>query len=211
MRDGTARLEEERELAAADAKRADESGRAEAQRASSVAAQPLNSDFNARLNGLDPQSPYVTQRTQSRYFWYKTSEGDIERRDPGNELVQVDRVERERVSSHGPPSSLSPFTNLSPAIGTSSLAWQVDLTLSCAKFRSDAWVAANRPEWPPALRDAVGQYAAAVPQQAVVMPPKGSAPSKGEVTFDYDAAPKCDPSRGVCDDSYVSVWRRFKQ
>lgn len=58
--DGMARKEEEETLRAADAKRADETGRIEQQRASSVAAQPLgpltpNSDFNARLNGLDPQ------------------------------------------------------------------------------------------------------------------------------------------------------------
>jgi len=152
VQDGMARKEEEETLRAADAKRADETGRIEQQRASSVAAQPLgpltpNSDFNARLNGLDPQSPYVTQRPQSSYFWYKTSEGDIERRDAGNALAEV------------------------------------DVTLSCAKFRDDNWVAANRPEWPPQLRAALKSYAAAVPQQAIVMPAKGGPPSKGEVEF----------------------------
>jgi hypothetical protein len=69
VRDGVERKAEEEALAAADAKRADESGKLEKARASTVAQQPLNSDFSARLNGLDPQSPYVTQRPNTNYFW----------------------------------------------------------------------------------------------------------------------------------------------
>lgn len=176
VRDGVARKEEEEALAAADAKRADESGKLEKARASTVAQQPFNSDLSARLIGLDPQSPYVTQRPNTNYFWYKTSEGEIERRDPGNAPVTV------------------------------------DLTLSCGKFRTAEWLAQNRPEWPPTLRTAVVEYAAAVPQKAIVMPPKGSAPSRGEVSFGGDdQAPKCDASKGFCDDSYVSIWKPLKK
>ena len=42
-------------------------------RASSVAKMPMNTDFNARLNGLDPKSPYVTQRANQGYTWYNIS------------------------------------------------------------------------------------------------------------------------------------------
>lgn len=151
VQDGIARLEEEKALKAADAKRADETGRLEMKKASSVSGQPLssiaNNDLNARLQGMDPQSPYVTQRPQSSYFWYKTSEGEVERRDEGNALAEVDP------------------------------------TLSCVKFRSPDWLKENRPEWPPNLRTAVSKYADAVPQKAIVMPPKSAPPSKGELEF----------------------------
>lgn len=95
VQDGAARAEEEASLRAAEAKSAEEQGRATTLRAASVASQPLgplspNSDFNAWLNGLDPKSPYVTQRPQQNYFWYKTGEGEIERRDAGNALATVD-------------------------------------------------------------------------------------------------------------------------
>ena len=106
-----------------------------------------NSDTNARLMGMDPQSPYVTQRPATGWIWYKTSEGDVERRDPGLPLVEVDP------------------------------------TLSCAKFRSDKWLTKNRPEWPSKLRAATARYAEIVPQKPIVMPPKGSQPSKGELVF----------------------------
>ena len=49
-----------------------------------------NSDLNARLNGLDPASPYVTQRPNTGYVWYKVGEGSVERRDAGLPLAQVD-------------------------------------------------------------------------------------------------------------------------
>lgn len=93
--DGEARIEEEARLQAAEAEQARATGRADTLRASSVASLPLgalspNSDFNARLNGLDPQSPYVTQRPGTSYFWYKTGEGEVERRDAGNGLVRPD-------------------------------------------------------------------------------------------------------------------------
>merc|ERR1711939_239372 len=70
-------------------------GRVRSLRASAVSEQPFgpltpNSDLNAQLNGMDPNNPYVTQRPQQSYFWYKTSEGDLERRDPGVPLAKVD-------------------------------------------------------------------------------------------------------------------------
>ena len=96
VQDGVARREEERALRAAEAQ-ADQAGVATTLRASSVADQPLgpltpNSDFNAKLNGLDPKNPYVTQRPQQGYFWYKTSEGEVERRDRGVPLATVDET-----------------------------------------------------------------------------------------------------------------------
>uniref|UniRef100_A0A7S2DBY9 Uncharacterized protein n=1 Tax=Haptolina brevifila TaxID=156173 RepID=A0A7S2DBY9_9EUKA len=152
VQDGQQRQAEEAALRAADAKRADETGKLARERASSVAAQPLgvltpNSDLNARLNGLDPQSPYVTQRPQSNFFWYKVGEGEIERRDEGLPLADI------------------------------------DATLSCAKFRQASWLETKRPEWPPNLRRATLKYVEAVPQQPIIMPPKGSPPSKGELEF----------------------------
>ena len=110
-------------------------------------AKFTNSDFNARLLGLDPKSPYVTQRPNQNYFWYSTGEAQVERRDPGIQLATVDE------------------------------------SLSCDAFRESAWVDANRPEWPPALRTKLAAYAAAEPRVDFVMPPKGSPPSKGELVF----------------------------
>ena len=51
---------------------------------------------------------------------------------------------------------------------------RIDASLSCAKFRDEAWLAANRPEWPPNLVENAQKYAAAVPQGPIVMPSKGS-------------------------------------
>ena len=47
-------------------------------------------DLQLRLKGLDPQSPSVTQRAGRAYIWYKTSEGEVERRDAGNPLQSRD-------------------------------------------------------------------------------------------------------------------------
>ena len=44
----------------------------------------------------------------------------------------------------------------------------VDAALSCASLRSADWIAANRAQWPPALRDAVLKYADGVPQKPIV-------------------------------------------
>ena len=112
----------------------------------------MNSDLVALLNGLDPQSPYVNQRTQRSYFWYRVGgvDGEIdgtERRDRGNALAQI------------------------------------DAGLSCARFRDEAWVRSNRPEWPLELRNNLGKYSQATTQQPIVMPPKGSPPSRGELEF----------------------------
>ena len=145
LQDGENRLEAENTLRERDAQAALETGKtATPLRAASVADTFSNSEFNTRLNGLDPDSPcapargvrppalaprlrhrlllspgspsppppplppppppppplpapsarylpspfhppnrYVTQRPQQAYFWYKTSEGALERRDAG--------------------------------------------------------------------------------------------------------------------------------
>ena len=145
-RDGVERLQQEAAL------RAKESalGPGAVLKAESVTtpqAKFTNSDFNARLLGLDPKSPYVTQRPNQNYFWYSTGEAQVERRDPGIQLATVDE------------------------------------SLSCDAFRESAWVDANRPEWPPALRTKLAAYAVAEPRVDFVMPPKGSPPSKGELVF----------------------------
>lgn len=96
MQDGAARLRDERELRAreeaqADAGMRDGLGRAPVLKAESVRGSASNTDLNAILNGLDPQSPYVTQRPGQSYFWYKLGgETAVERRDAGNALAQID-------------------------------------------------------------------------------------------------------------------------
>ena len=107
-------------------------------KAPSVAGSVMNTALIARLNGMDPESPYVTQRPQSSYFYYKTSSGAVERRDAGTALADI------------------------------------DAGLSCARFRSAEWLRTERPQWPPSLRAAAEQYAAAVPQGPIVVPSKKS-------------------------------------
>ena len=140
--DGVQRQNDEARLRESEARQAEERGPGGAPlRAASVKDQPLglfspNSDFNARLNGLDPSSPYVTQRPQQSYVWYKLGEGDVEVRDEGTALARIDEG------------------------------------LSCIAFREPDWLERNRPEWPQNLREKVRKFAAAVPQQPVVLPPK---------------------------------------
>ena len=77
LQDGENRLEAEKKLQELDAQAAFATGKTGTPlRAASVADTFSNSEFNARLNGLDPDSPYVTQRPQQAYFWYKTSEAN---------------------------------------------------------------------------------------------------------------------------------------
>ena len=138
--DAISREEEEARLRATEAELSEAQGKelAGTLRASSVALSPFNTDAIARLNGMDPESPFVTQRPQSAYIWYKQGEGATERRNPGVPLASV------------------------------------DAGLSCAKYRTAAWLQANQPEWPPALAEYAEKYAAAVPQRAIVVPPKGA-------------------------------------
>lgn len=91
--DGQQRYEEEQRLLEREQAQADATGRVEVLRsgaASGSAWGEAADDFRARLNGLDPRSPFVTQRPAQQYFWYKTSEGAIERRDAGNPLRSRD-------------------------------------------------------------------------------------------------------------------------
>ena len=46
--------------------------------------------------------------------------------------------------------------------------------LSCAKYRSEDWLRANRPEWPPQLVANAVKYASDVPQGPIVVPAKGA-------------------------------------
>jgi len=75
-----------------EAKQAEASGKevAGTLRASSVAGSVFNTPAIARLNGMDPESPFVTQRPGSGYIWYKNGEGATERRNPGVPLATVD-------------------------------------------------------------------------------------------------------------------------
>jgi tetratricopeptide (TPR) repeat protein len=85
--DGKDRYQEERRLRELEAERAESAGKELRLRAESVKTPFVEiDDFRARLNGLDPKNPYVTQRAGQSYFWYKTSEGEVERRDAGNPL-----------------------------------------------------------------------------------------------------------------------------
>lgn len=90
--DGKRRFDEEAAARERDAALSEAVGKAEVERASSVRTplgdltQYAAEDFRVRLNGMDPKSPVVTQRAAQSYFWYKTNEGDVERRDAGNPI-----------------------------------------------------------------------------------------------------------------------------
>ena len=100
------------------------------------------------VSGLDPDSPYVTQRPGQRYFFYKVEGERQERRTEAVALADIDE------------------------------------RLSCARFRDPDWLATNRPDFHPQLAKAIQSYAAAVPQETIVMPQKGSKLSQGELDFE---------------------------
>ena len=86
VRDGEERIREEAALQAEEQRRAEAGSSAAAGstatgtktiQASTVKGNLWNSELNARLNGLDPESPYVTQRPNRNYFWYKVGEGEV--------------------------------------------------------------------------------------------------------------------------------------
>ena len=60
---------------------------------------------------------------------------------------------------------------------------EVDAKLSCNRFRDEEWVATNRPNWPPALTQALSTYAKEVPPAPIRMPAKGGPLSEGEQEF----------------------------
>ena len=76
--DAIQRQEDETRLRAQEAMQSEASGKelAGTLKAASVASSVSSTPFIARLNGMDPESPFVTQRPQSAYIWYKTSEGE---------------------------------------------------------------------------------------------------------------------------------------
>ena len=82
--DALQRQEDETRLRAQEATQSEASGKelAGTLKAASVASSVSSTPFIARLNGMDPESPFVTQRPQSAYIWYKTSEGERARRFP---------------------------------------------------------------------------------------------------------------------------------
>lgn len=90
--DALRRQADESALREQEAKQAEASGKevAGTLRAPSVAGNVFNNPAIARLNGLDPESPFVTQRPQSAYVWYKTGEASTERRNPGVPLATVE-------------------------------------------------------------------------------------------------------------------------
>lgn len=90
--DALQRQEEEGRLRDAEARQSEASGKelAGTLKAASVAGNLFNTDAIVRLNGMDPESPFVTQRPQSAYIWYQTGENAVQRRNPGTELATVD-------------------------------------------------------------------------------------------------------------------------
>lgn len=90
--DAIQRQEEEARLRNAEAQQSEASGKelAGTLKASSVAGNLFNTDAIARLNGMDPESPFVTQRPQSAYIWYQQGENAVQRRNPGVPLATVD-------------------------------------------------------------------------------------------------------------------------
>ena len=92
VRDAEQRQAEEAALRAQESMRAEATGKEQAGtlRASSVARSVFNTAAAARLNGMDPESPFVTQRPQTGYAWYKAGEASTERRNPGVPLATVE-------------------------------------------------------------------------------------------------------------------------
>eukprot|EP00966_Prymnesium_polylepis_P112415 2600726-Prymnesium_polylepis.1 len=88
--DGLQRRSDEAALREADALLAETTGKVSTKKAASVAGSVMNTDLIARLNGMDPESPFVTQRPQSGYIWYKSGEGAVEVRDSGTALAQIE-------------------------------------------------------------------------------------------------------------------------
>ena len=90
--DAQQRQADEEALRAREARQAETSGKevAGTLKAASVEGNLFNSPLIARLNGMDPESPFVTQRPNSGYIYYQTGEGAAVRRNPGVELARVD-------------------------------------------------------------------------------------------------------------------------
>lgn len=60
---------------------------------------------------------------------------------------------------------------------------RVDEKLSCNRFREEEWVTANRPNWPPLLKESLATYVSEVPASPIKMPAKGGPLSEGEQEF----------------------------
>jgi len=143
--DGLQRQSAEQALRQVEAAKAEATGKEGGTlKAASVAGSIMNTDLIARLNGMDPESPFVTQRPQSGYIYYQAGGSAVQVRDAGTGLAEI------------------------------------DAGLSCARFRSAAWLRDNRPEWPPALVAGAEKYAAAVPQGPIVVPSKKSQVDRSE-------------------------------
>ena len=90
--DAIQRQEEEAALRATEAKQSEASGKelGGTLKASSVAGSLSNTNAIVRLSGMDPESPFVTQRPQSGYIYYQAGETAAQVRNPGNPLAVVD-------------------------------------------------------------------------------------------------------------------------
>lgn len=90
--DALERQREEAQLRDEEQKRSEALGRDAAPIPSKVVASAqFNNDFGlaARISGLEPDSPYLTQRPQQGWFYYETADGQ-RRRDGGVALATVD-------------------------------------------------------------------------------------------------------------------------
>ena len=117
--------------------------------------------FTAKSMGLPEDSPYVTQKPGQAYFYYKVGADGRERRD-AESVAAVTRAAQAAAAARDSP----------------------ELRLSGLRFRDPAWVARERPAWPPQLREALIAFDKQVPPVSLVMPPKGGPLSKGELEFE---------------------------
>ena len=112
-------------------------------------------------SGLDPANPYVTQRTGTNFLWYEFEADGAGK--PGEDYGPKGdaKVKRRRVGANAND-------------GYARLA-KVDPKLSCDAFTDEAWLRANRPEWPPTLRTQAANYKPKAPR-ALDVPDPSTAP-----------------------------------
>jgi hypothetical protein len=119
------------------------------------------SPLTARSVGLPDDSPFLTQKPGQAYFYYKVGADGAERRDAQSVAAVASAAQAAAAARDNPGARLSGL-----------------------RFRDPAWVARERPAWPPQLREALVAFDLQVPPAPFVMPPKGGPLSKGELEFE---------------------------
>lgn len=111
--------------------------------------------------GLDPANPYVTQRTGQNFLWYEFEADGAGQAGEDYSPRGDAKVKRRRVGSTAYDATYGKLA-------------KVDAALSCDAFTSEAWLAANRPEWPPELRGDAQKFASLAPKAVDVELPSAA-------------------------------------